>query len=206
MFVWNSQSPYSIKDSSNFESASLLSKLFFLWINPVINLGYHKPLEASDIPSIPKEFTAEVAVQKFNVAWQNEVNQHQDKARVDRAMFHAFKDNILLSILFFIPYIGTMLMQPFLVNDILSFLEGDSHTFFHIRNGPLLAGVFGVVSFINLMTYSISFTCISQSCICMKAASVAAVFSKSVRLSVTARSQHTTGQKLSLIGMCMCLV
>eukprot|EP01031_Cornospumella_fuschlensis_P034672 gene34672-41986_t len=200
MFQEVPKGAYAAKGSGSFEHASLLSKLLFLWINPVINLGYHKPLDASDIPSIPTAFTAEVAMQRFDAAWQKELKLHRDKPSVGRALFKAFRQKIVSSIVFFIPYVATILMQPFLVNDILSYVENDSNTYFSIHNGPALAVLFGAVSLINLLAYSISFTYISEACMCMKAACVAAVFSKSARLSVAARSQHTTGQKLTLIG------
>eukprot|EP01031_Cornospumella_fuschlensis_P037816 gene37816-45939_t len=131
MFGWWSQhEPFVPKDKNPYEDASWISRMFFFWITPLISLGYFRPLEASDIPPVPKEFSAEVVLSQFQASWDEEVKQHGKEADAGRAMFKAFKKNILLSSLNFGPYVVTLLMQPYLVNDILTFINGGDDYYF----------------------------------------------------------------------------
>ncbi|RYH20194.1 hypothetical protein EON65_24255 [archaeon] len=201
MFRWGQQhEPFVPKDKNPYEDANWFSRLFFFWITPLISLGYFRPLEASDIPPVPKEFSAEVVLGQFQTAWDEEVRFHGKHADAGRAMFKAFKKNILLSSFNFAPYVITILMQPYLVNDILTYIDGGDDYFFQIKEGISLAILFGIVSLINLLCASMSFSLVSKSCMAMKVATISAVFAKSLRLSTAAKHSHTTGEKMTLIS------
>ncbi|KAF2323531.1 hypothetical protein GH714_035937 [Hevea brasiliensis] len=43
----------------------------FSWINPLLKLGYSKPLNLEDIPSLDPEDEANIAYQKFAIAWDS---------------------------------------------------------------------------------------------------------------------------------------
>jgi ATP-binding cassette, subfamily C (CFTR/MRP), member 1 len=199
LFPLFSHRPLS-KHVSPFQDASTLSRVFFLWINPLIALGYHKPLEASDIPPVPSDFASDHVLQVFKEAWKREREQHGDQAHAGRAMYSAFKEDIFKSSLVFIPFIAIVLIQPYLVNDLLCYLAGVDKRYFDIQNGIALAIIFGVLSLLNGLFTSISFDLVSRSAMKMKISAISAVFDKSLRLSSASKNKHTTGEKVTLIS------
>lgn len=174
--------------------------MFYFWINPIVQLGYSRPLEPADVPPVPKEFSADEVVKIFQSLWKEEVDQHGSNASASRVMFRAFRWELWLSGLFFAPYAGIVLVQPYFVSDILSYLAGSDDRYFDIQNGYVLAVVFGVISILNALFASLSFYLVSTAGLKMKVATIAEVFAKSMRLSSSSKNQHTVGQKVSLIS------
>lgn len=62
--------------------ATFLSKLNFSWINSLLSLGYSKPLDLEDIPSLVAEDEADMAYQKFVHAWESLVRERTDRKSV----------------------------------------------------------------------------------------------------------------------------
>ncbi|KAI7727049.1 hypothetical protein M8C21_007881, partial [Ambrosia artemisiifolia] len=58
-------------NTSQPEEPSLLSKLTFSWVNPLLAVGYRKPLVLEDIPSLASVDQAAVAHEKFTKAWDS---------------------------------------------------------------------------------------------------------------------------------------
>ncbi|KAI7727039.1 hypothetical protein M8C21_007871, partial [Ambrosia artemisiifolia] len=58
-------------NTSQPEEPSLLSKLTFAWVNPLLAIGYRKPLVLEDIPSLASVDQAAVAHEKFTKAWDS---------------------------------------------------------------------------------------------------------------------------------------
>lgn len=112
----------------------------------------------------------------------------------------AFRSYVLWSGIFFVPFAGILLVQPFFVSDILSYLTGSTDRYFGIQNGFALACVFGTLSMINAVVTSVSFYLVSLSGFQMKVATIASVFAKSLRLSSASRGKNTTGEKVTLIS------
>ncbi|KAK1575888.1 hypothetical protein Q3G72_009230 [Acer saccharum] len=63
------------KNQTKLGNSSFLSKLAFSWINPLLSLGYSKPLVLEDIPSLVPEDEADLAYQKFAHAWDSLVRE-----------------------------------------------------------------------------------------------------------------------------------
>ncbi|KAJ6704337.1 NHPM BACTERIOCIN SYSTEM ABC TRANSPORTER PEPTIDASE/ATP-BINDING PROTEIN-RELATED [Salix viminalis] len=64
-----------VKNRSKLYRASFLSRLTFSWISPLLGLGYLKPLDLEDIPSLVPEDEANEAYQKFAFAWDSLVRE-----------------------------------------------------------------------------------------------------------------------------------
>ncbi|CBI35971.3 unnamed protein product, partial [Vitis vinifera] len=78
-----------VKSSIDFSKSSFISKLTFSWINPLLRLGYSKPLVLEDIPSLTPEDEAELAYKNFAHAWellQREKNSTNTSNLVLRAL------------------------------------------------------------------------------------------------------------------------
>ncbi|KAK1559147.1 hypothetical protein Q3G72_011177 [Acer saccharum] len=54
---------------SGFASASILSKTFWIWMNPLLSKGYKSPLTMDQIPSLSPEHRAEIMSELFESKW-----------------------------------------------------------------------------------------------------------------------------------------
>ncbi len=55
-----------------FASAGFLSQMTFWWLNPLLSLGYKRPLEQSDMPSLGKEDETQTAYKSFAQALEDQ--------------------------------------------------------------------------------------------------------------------------------------
>jgi len=54
------------------ERAGLCSRVYFIWMSPLMLLGWARPLQATDLPGLSEEDTAESVRGAFEAAWQAE--------------------------------------------------------------------------------------------------------------------------------------
>ncbi len=188
-------------------------KYFFVWITPLILLGYQKPLEENDIPWIPVQFSAKRSLDNFLVCWEKEVKVCQESSsntdatrtilpNARKAMVKSVWREYAGCISAFLPTLAIMIFQPYLVHDILTVLSGTQRhdqLLLGIDNGIALAVLLGVLSLLNGITFCISVFYLSEAGFCMRSAVVAAVFQKSLRLSSRSKSQHTIGELVTMI-------
>jgi hypothetical protein len=45
----------------------------FSWINPMLLLGYHRPLEIRDLYATPADYNADTVTEKFDRYWKEEL-------------------------------------------------------------------------------------------------------------------------------------
>lgn len=58
-------------NTSQLQEPSFLSKSTFSWVNPLLALGYRKPLDLQDIPSLESQDQSAVAHEKFSKVWDS---------------------------------------------------------------------------------------------------------------------------------------
>lgn len=64
---------------SPYATAGILSRLTFKWLDPVLSLGYKRPLQLKDVPHLNKSLQAQTAVEKFLHAWEAQRENNPDK-------------------------------------------------------------------------------------------------------------------------------
>lgn len=52
--------------------ANIFSRLLFSWLNPLLVLGYKRPLESSDLYEVPPQFRSDNVTSKFVQYWDEE--------------------------------------------------------------------------------------------------------------------------------------
>lgn len=184
-----------------YETASFLQRIFFTWVTPIIVYGYRNPLEEHDVPPIPDQFSCRVSLAQFKIAWEKEKATNKKKPNVGTALYKAFQSDLIFGFAAFIPFVGIMLLQPYLVNDFLRYTSQDNgKQYLNINSGIGLALFLGFLSIVNGISQNIAFYGISKSGLSMKAAIVSAIFEKSLKLSSASRVVHTTGEIVTMIS------
>lgn len=71
----------SAKDTeeSPYATAGILNRMIFKWLDPVLSLGYKRPLQLKDVPHLNKSLQAQTAVEKFLQAWEAQREKNPEK-------------------------------------------------------------------------------------------------------------------------------
>lgn len=62
-----------------YATANPFSALIFSWLDPLLTLGYKRPLEIKDVPHLSKELQAQTANEKFLQAWELQKERHPEQ-------------------------------------------------------------------------------------------------------------------------------
>lgn len=117
---------YSLFMKNPKERAGVFSRLFFSWMNSLMNIGNKRSLEHSDLYPLLDEDKSKGLTEKLEQAWQEEVRKSHTsgrKARLSRAMMKAlpWSDYALAGISLFIG-VACNILQPLFLSLLLSLL------------------------------------------------------------------------------------
>ncbi|XP_012921222.1 cystic fibrosis transmembrane conductance regulator [Heterocephalus glaber] len=110
---------------SPLEKASVVSKLFFSWIRPILKKGYRKRLELSDIYQIPSADSADNLSEKLEREWDREL-----VSKKNPKLINALRRCFLWRFTFYgiLLYLGevTKAVQPLLLGRIIASYDPDN--------------------------------------------------------------------------------
>ncbi|KAF9920355.1 hypothetical protein FBU30_009841 [Linnemannia zychae] len=95
-------------------TSSIYSRLTFSWVNPLVYLGYKRPLQDADLPYLEKSDESYTTVRQFKL--------HQ-KNSFYRSLFNAIKYEILLQHVLATPALILPLVAPYCLNKIVKYIE-----------------------------------------------------------------------------------
>jgi hypothetical protein len=79
------------------QHAGLISRLCFLWLNPLIQLASHRSLRLSDLWPLDASAGAAVLVARFERAWAVQLLKPAGKRSMGRALFSMFWPTFLIT-------------------------------------------------------------------------------------------------------------
>jgi ABC-type multidrug transport system fused ATPase/permease subunit len=186
---------------SPLETASIFQKLFLTWLNPTIFLGYRRPLESEDIPSLPSEHTSKDTLTKFMKQWDEEVAKNPTSPSFAKVALKAFGWNFYLSQINFTLFLVATFLQPTFVQKILRYVQDGNASLGDLHSGIGFAMVLGGLSFFQTIVFNTGFYNMQCFGLQIRPALIAALFHKSLRISNSARSSHPTGEILTLMSV-----
>ncbi|KEH18322.1 ABC transporter-like family-protein [Medicago truncatula] len=152
--------------------ATFLSKLIFSWVNSLLSLGYSKPLDLEDIPSLASEDEADMTYQNFAHAWDSLVREKTDKNSRSLVLWSVIrtylKENIVIAFYALIRTISVV-VSPLIL---YAFVNYANRTEADLKQGMK-----------------------------MRSALMVAVYRKQLKLSSMARTRHSTGEILNYIAI-----
>ncbi|XP_050231387.1 ABC transporter C family member 8 isoform X2 [Mercurialis annua] len=192
---------WKVKDQSELANASFLSKLTFSWINPLLRLGYSKPLDLEDVPSLVPEDGADVAYQKFAHAWESLVrgkNSINTRNLVIEAVRNVhFKENIVIGVFALLRAIAVAVV-PLLLFAFVNYSNLEEENLYH---GLSIVGCLMLVKLVESLSQRHSYFLGRQSGMRMRSALMVAVYQKQLKLSSYARRRHSTGEIVNYIAV-----
>ncbi|KHN47341.1 ABC transporter C family member 2-like [Glycine soja] len=174
-------------------NANILSKIMFSWMNPIMKLGYQRPLTEKDIWKLDTWERTETLINKFQKCWVEE--SRKPKPWLLRALNASLGGRFWWGGFCKIGNDISQFLGPLILNQLLQSMQnGDpSWTGYAYAFSIFVGVVFGVLCeaqyFQNVMRVGYR----------LRSTLVAAVFRKSLRLTHEARKQFATGKITNLM-------
>ncbi|XP_017979301.1 PREDICTED: ABC transporter C family member 8 isoform X1 [Theobroma cacao] len=189
------------KNQTEICQASFLSKLAFSWINPLLSLGYVRPLALEDIPSITIEDESNLAYQKFANAWESLVRETSSSDRrnlVLRAITKVyFKENIIIVVCALLRTIAVVAL-PLLLYAFVNYSNQDEE---NLQEGLVLLGCLILSKVVESLSQRHWYFDSRRSGMRMRSALMVAVYQKQLKLSSLGRRRHSAGEIVNYIAV-----
>ncbi|KAJ7969063.1 ABC transporter C family member 2-like [Quillaja saponaria] len=173
--------------------ANILSRIFFSWMNPIMKLGYQRPITEKDVWKLDIWERTETLNDKFQRSWNKEARK--PKPWLLRALNSSLGGRFWWGGFWKIGNDASQFVGPLILNHLLqSMQQGDPAWIGYIYAFSIFVGVvFGVLCeaqyFQNVMRVGYR----------LRSTLVAAVFRKSLRLTHEARKKFPSGKVTNLM-------
>ncbi|KAK4766985.1 hypothetical protein SAY86_014736 [Trapa natans] len=181
---------------SAFASASVVSKAFWIWMNPLLSKGYKSPLNLEDIPTLAPEHLAERMSELFSANWPRpeECSTHPVRTTLLRCFWREVSFTAFLAIVrLCVMYVGPVLIQGF-----VDFTAGKRSSPYE---GFYLVGILLVAKFVEVLTTH-QFNFNSQKLgMLIRSTLITSLYKKGLRLTCSARQAHGVGQIVNYMAV-----
>ncbi|XP_076958110.1 ABC transporter C family member 8-like [Bidens hawaiensis] len=188
------------ENTNQVEEPSFFSKLVFSWVNPLISLGYRKPLVLEDIPSLAPKDQAVTAYEQFKIAWdslQGEKTSNHANI-VGRALKKVYYKEMVLIGLYALIRTISVIFGPLLLYAFVNYSNSEIKDF---KYGLLLIGCLIVVKVFESLSQRHFFFDAKRLGMRMRSALMVAVYDKQLKLSSLGRKRHSTGEVVNYIAV-----
>ncbi|KAL5561473.1 hypothetical protein UlMin_031220 [Ulmus minor] len=181
---------------SGFASASIFSKAFWIWMNPLLSKGYKSPLKMEEVPTLSPEHRAEKMSALFESKWPKpeEKSEHPVRTTLLRCFWKEIAFTASLAIVrLCVLYVGPVLIQSF-----VDFTSG-------IRTSPYegyyLVFILLCAKFVEVLTTH-QFNFNSQKLgMLIRSTLITSLYKKGLRLSSSSRQAHGVGQIVNYMAV-----
>ncbi|PON96560.1 ATP-binding cassette containing protein [Trema orientale] len=181
---------------SGFASASIVSKAFWIWMNPLLSKGYKSPLKIDEVPSLSPQHRAEVMSKLFESKWPKpeEKSNHPVRTTLLRCFWKEVAFTAFLAVIrLCVMYVGPVLIQSFV--DFTSGKRSSPYEGYYLVLILLVAKFFEV-----LTTHQFNFN--SQKLgMLIRSTLITSLYKKGLRLTCSARQAHGVGQIVNYMAV-----
>ncbi|KAL6500336.1 Multidrug resistance-associated protein 4 [Orobanche hederae] len=186
----------SDRSATGFASASVFSKAFWFWMNPLLKKGYTSPLKIDDVPSLSPDHRAERMSRLFHKNWPGpeENSKHPVLKTLARCFWKEFVFTAFLAIVrLCVMYVGPTLIQRF-----VNFTSGQRSSPYE---GYYLVMILLVAKFVEVLS-SHQFNFHAQKLgMLIRSTLITSLYKKGLRLSGSARQAHGVGQIVNYMAV-----
>ncbi|KAK4492590.1 hypothetical protein RD792_003408 [Penstemon davidsonii] len=188
-----------LSDKSNvtgFASASLLSKAFWFWMNPLLKKGNTSPLKIDDVPTLSPEHKAELLSNLFQKNYPK--SSENSKHPVVKTLVRCFWKQLAFTAFLAIARLSVLYIGPTLIQRFVDFTSGNRTS---VYEGYYLVLVLLVAKFVEVFC-SHQFNFHTQKLgMLIRSTLITSLYKKGLRLSCSARQAHGVGQIVNYMAV-----
>ncbi|XP_027166717.1 ABC transporter C family member 14-like [Coffea eugenioides] len=181
---------------SGFATASIVSKVFWLWVNSLLVRGYKSPLKLDDVPILSPQHRAERMSELFQQKWPKP--EEKSKHPVRTTLFRCFWKEVTFIAFLAIVRLCVMYVGPTLIDRFVDYTSGKRTS---IYEGYYLVVVLLIAKFVEVLS-SHQFNFNSQKLgMMIRSTLITSLYKKGLRLSCSARQAHGVGQIVNYMAV-----
>ncbi|KAG6415306.1 hypothetical protein SASPL_122712 [Salvia splendens] len=181
---------------TGYASASVISKMFWIWLNPLLNKGYTAPLKLEDVPSLSPEHKAERMSRLFQKNWPKP--EENSKHPVVKTLVRCFWKHLAFTAFLALLRLCVMYVGPTLIQGFVDFTAGKAASPYE---GYYLVSVLLVAKFVEVLS-SHQFNFHTQKLgMLIRSTLITSLYKKGLRLSGSARQAHGIGQIVNYMAV-----
>ncbi|EFJ08247.1 hypothetical protein SELMODRAFT_132012 [Selaginella moellendorffii] len=182
-----------------YASAGLASRAFFLWLNPVLALGYKAPLEPADIPALAPEDGSREACNQLSRAWDFERRRRGiDGASLSSALARCYWKEMAAAGVFAFLKSVTLSVGPLVLNSFIAFANG--RVLFKGEGYVLVAALF-LAKMVESISQRHWYFASRRVGMRARAALIGAIYEKELKLSNLGRQSHAAGEIVNYMAV-----
>ncbi|PON44392.1 ATP-binding cassette containing protein [Parasponia andersonii] len=182
-----------------YSDAGLFSLATLSWLNPLLSIGAKRPLELKDIPLLAPKDRAKTNYKVLNSNWEKLKAENPSRPpSLAWAILKSFWKEAACNAIFaglntLVSYVG-----PYMISYFVDYLGG-KETIPH--EGYILAGTFFAAKLVETLTTRQWYLGVDILGMHVRSALTAMVFRKGLRLSSTAKQNHTSGEIVNYMAV-----
>ncbi|XP_027117398.2 ABC transporter C family member 4 [Coffea arabica] len=181
---------------SGFATASIVSKVFWLWVNSLLVRGYKSPLKLDDVPILSPQHRAERMSELFQRKWPKP--EEKSKHPVRTTLFRCFWKEVTFIAFLAIVRLCVMYVGPTLIDRFVDYTSGKRTSSYE---GYYLVVVLLIAKFVEVLS-SHQFNFNSQKLgMMIRSTLITSLYKKGLRLSCSARQAHGVGQIVNYMAV-----
>lgn len=181
---------------SEYASASVISKLFWIWMNPLLKKGYKSPLKIEEVPTLSPEHIAERMSELFEKNWPKP--EENSKHPVVKTLVRCFWKQIAFTASLAIVRLCVMYVGPTLIQRFVDVTAGNGSSPYE---GYYLVLILLLSKFVEVLS-SHHFNFHSQKLgMQIRSTLITSLYKKGLRLTCSARQAHGVGQIVNYMAV-----
>ncbi|KAJ8643276.1 hypothetical protein MRB53_005024 [Persea americana] len=187
------------KSTTNSPRIGFLDRVAFSWINPLLRIGYLKPLVLDDIPTLESEDEAQFAYGVFVHQWDLQRKQSSGSSNfVFRALAKSYmKEMVLVGFLAFLRTVAVV-AAPLLLYAFVHYSADEDR---NLYEGLLLVVLLIIVKLVESLSQRHWYFGARRFGMRMRSALMVAVYRKLLKLSSSGRRKNSTGEIVNYIAV-----
>uniref|UniRef100_A0A803NQQ9 ABC-type xenobiotic transporter n=1 Tax=Cannabis sativa TaxID=3483 RepID=A0A803NQQ9_CANSA len=181
---------------SGFASASIVSKAFWIWMNPLLRKGYKSPLKLEEVPTLSPEHRAEKMSKLFESKWPKPEEKSNHPVRT--TLLRCFRRELAFTAFLAVIRLCVMFVGPVLIQKFVDFTSGKGSSLYE---GYYLVLILLVAKFVEVLTTH-QFNFNSQKLgMLIRSTLITSLYKKGLRLTCSARQAHGVGQIVNYMAV-----
>lgn len=161
------------------QAASVVSRLFFTWVTPLLKLGAQRPLEMADLFGVAPQDEPDIFVQRFKDEWPTRMQRHADWWALATALWAiAWKEWAMITLVSLVAVL-TNLAIPVTFSWLILFIGDEKASW---SEGLLYIGLIALTSIAHFLSTEFAYFLAQRAHIHIESMLALMVYRKSLRL------------------------